>query len=123
MQYVAESETKQHDASDTDGGVEESRASGVHNFVQVHAKAEGNDGGLQQKFGQALAFEVKRMHGRESVDEAAQEREGRRDQAGRGQDQGQKEYVLAHGSSVPVEKKRRPSSSSDRRLAELIGWI
>ncbi len=68
--------------------------------MQVHAKTEGNDGSLEEKFGQALAFDVKGMHGGESVDEAAEERKGRRDESGRGEDQCQEKYVLAHGSSL-----------------------
>jgi hypothetical protein len=39
---------------------------------------------LQQKFGQALAFDVKGMHGDEAVNEATEERERRGDESGRG---------------------------------------
>ena len=55
--------------------------------MQVHPKAESDDGGLQEKFGQALAFYVKGMHGCESIDEAAEERKGWRDESSRGEDQ------------------------------------
>jgi hypothetical protein len=58
--------------------------------MQVHPKTESDDGGLQEKFGEALAFDVKGMHGSESVDEAAEERKGRGDESGRGEDEGQK---------------------------------
>ena len=72
----------------------------MNDFVQVHAKAEGDDGGLQQELRQAFAFNVKGMGDGESVNQAAQKREGRRDQASGGEDQCQEEDVLAHGSSL-----------------------
>ena len=43
------------------GGVDKAGASGLKNLMQVHAKAEGDDGSLQQKFRQALAFDWKGM--------------------------------------------------------------
>ena len=123
MEEIAERETQKHDGGDADGRVEEARASSLKDLMQVHPKTESDDGGLQEKFGQALAFDVKGMHGSESVDEATEERKGRRDESGRGEDQCQEKYVLAHRSSLRWRQERSPSSSFDGRLAELIGWI
>jgi hypothetical protein len=44
--------------------------------MQVHAEAKGNDGGLQKKFRHAPAFSVKWVGCSESVNQAAQKREG-----------------------------------------------
>ena len=72
--------------------------------MQVHAEAEGDDGGLQQKFRQALAFDVKGMVEGESVDQSAQKRDGRRDQAAGRQDQCQeKNMLLLTNWSVTLE--------------------
>ncbi len=71
MKQIAEPKTHQHHRSDAHGGVEKARTSSLKNLMQVHAKAEGNDGGLQQKFRQALAFDVKGMSHNESIDQTA----------------------------------------------------
>lgn len=90
MEEVAERETQEHDGGDAYGRVEEAGASSLKDLMQIHSKTEGHDGSLEEKFGQALAFDVKGMHGGESVDEAAEERKGRGDESGRGEDEGQK---------------------------------
>src|SRR5271169_4392297 len=90
--------------------------------MEVNAKAESDDGGLQQKFGEAFALDVKGMRDRESVDQTAQKSEGRGNQAARSQNQGQNEYGLAHCKESGRREERRPSSSFDWRLVELIGW-
>ncbi len=40
---VSESQAQEHDCGDADGGVEKSGASGVDDFVKIHAEAESND--------------------------------------------------------------------------------
>lgn len=100
MKQVAEPKTQQHDTGDADGGVKETRAPRLQDLMQVHAKTESDDGSLQQEFRQPFAFTLKGVHGGKSKDKATQQREGRRDQAGRSQNQRQKEDALAHGSSL-----------------------
>ena len=56
LQQIAEAQAEQHRDSDAGGGVDEAGASGVENLMEVHAEAEGNDGSLQEKFREALAF-------------------------------------------------------------------
>ena len=56
MKEIAESEAHQHRRGDADGRVEKAGTSGVKNFMQVHAKAQGNHRSLQQKFRQTFAF-------------------------------------------------------------------
>ena len=78
----------------------------MNNFVQVHSKSEGYDGGLQQEFCQALALNVKGVTQRESVNQSSQKRDGRRDQPTRRQNQAQKEDVLAHDIESDGETER-----------------
>ena len=96
MDQISEAESEQHDCGDADGGVEKAGASGVNDFVEIHAKAESDDGGLQQEFRQALALDVKRMGERETVHQAREKSERRRDEAAGGEDDPQEEEALTH---------------------------
>lgn len=113
MNEVAKSETQQHRRRDAGGRVEEARASGLENLMKVHAKAEGNDRSLQQKFRQALAFDVKGVRYCESVDQTAKKRDGRRNQTACCQDECHEKCVLAHEESVVGTKDQRPSNNFD----------
>src|ERR1700758_3885979 len=96
MDEISEAESEQHDGGDADRGVEKAGASGVNDFVEGHAEAEPDDGGLQQEFRQALALDVKRMSEGESVHEACEKLKGRRDQAAGGEDDPQEKEALTH---------------------------
>src|ERR1700747_2997696 len=96
MDEISEAESEQHDDGDADRGVEKAGASGVNDFVEIHAEAESDDGGLQEEFRQALALDVKRMGQGETVYEACEKSERRRNEAAGGEDDPQKEEALAH---------------------------
>jgi hypothetical protein len=68
----------------------------MNNLMQVHAEAKGYDRSLQQEFCQALAFDLKWMRESESIDQTAQQRQWRRNQAARRQDHGQEKNLFAH---------------------------
>ena len=120
VNQVTEPKAEQHRQGDAGGGVEEAGASGLQDFVQVHAEAEGYDGGLQQEFREVLAFDVKRMGERKSVDQATQKSKRWGDQATRRQDDADEEEVPAHRRSVALKSARRPSRNVDGLLAGLI---
>lgn len=69
--------------------------------MEVHAEAERYDGGLQEKFRQALALDVKWVNEAQSVREAGQKRDRRRDQATCSYDKAYEEEILFHISRVP----------------------
>lgn len=97
MDETSEAEAEEHNRGDADCGVEETGASGVNDFVEIHAEAEPDDGSLQQEFCQASALDVKRMRERQTVHKAGEKSERRRDQAAGGQDDPHKEEAFAHG--------------------------
>jgi hypothetical protein len=96
LKEIAESEAKEHCNGDARGRVEEARTAGMNNLMQVHAEAKGYDRSLQQESSQALAFDLKRMRGGKSIDQTAQQRQWRRNQAARRQDHGQEKKIFAH---------------------------
>lgn len=96
MDEISEAESEQHDGGDADRGVEKAGASGVNDFVEIHAEAESDDGGLQQEFRQALALDVKRMGQGETVYEACEKSERRRKETAGGENDPQKEEAFAH---------------------------
>ena len=59
----------------------------MDDLMEIHAEAESDDRGLQQKLGKFLALDMKRVHDREAINQATEQSEGRRDQATRGQDE------------------------------------
>ena len=97
MEEITESKAEEHGYGDACGCVEKAGTAGLNNLMQVHAEAKSYDRSLQEEFRQALAFDLKRMRGGESIDQTAQQRLGRRNQAARRQDHRQEEYVFAHG--------------------------
>ena len=67
----------------------------MNHFVQIHAKAEGYDGSLQEEFRQAFAFNLEGVRESEAVDQPAEKRKWRRKQGCR-QNQPREEDDLAH---------------------------
>ncbi len=98
---ITESEPHQHRHRDANGRIQKARTPGAKDFVKVHAEAEGNHGSLQQKSCQALAFGAKWVRHSESVDQAAQQRDGWRNQTAGRQDECHEVDVLAHEQSLP----------------------
>lgn len=82
-------------------------------FLKIHAEAESNDRSLEKEFREVFAFEMERVSESEAVNEAAEERQGRGDQAAGREDEPDEEEVLAHPKSVRWERGRRPSSNSN----------
>src|ERR1700739_3386516 len=111
MDQISEAESEQHDSGDADRGVEKAGASGVNDFVEIHAEAESDDGGLQQEFRQALALDVKRMGERETVHKAREKSERRRDEAAGCEDDPHEEKLFAHTTECGVRLVPSPSSN------------
>jgi hypothetical protein len=58
--------------------------------MEIHAEAESDDRGLQQKFGEFLAVDMERVGDGEAIEQATKQSEGWRDHAARGQDESDK---------------------------------
>ncbi len=93
----------------------------MKNLLEIHAESQAHHGCLEKKIGELFCGDVERMNERESVNDAADESNGRRNETAGGEDQSDKENVFGHKSSVAEGSVRRPSRSSDAAFAQLMG--
>src|ERR1700683_1459240 len=80
-QQAAEQKPENQRKGDTGGGIEEAATADAQHFVQVHAKAQANDGGLQQESGKVAAIGLVRMDETQSVEQTERESQRRRNNA------------------------------------------
>jgi hypothetical protein len=69
--------------------------------MEVHAEAQADDRSLKQKPRKVPALDVKRVRQTESVYQAAQKGERRREQTAGRQNQSNEKQPLAHVASLP----------------------
>ena len=95
MENLAECEAEDHGGGDTDGGVGEAGAAGVGDLLDVHAEAEGDDGGLEEELGEAGGFGAEGVVDREPEGDAADQRDGWGDDAAAGDEEAEEEEGAA----------------------------
>lgn len=69
-------------------------------IVKIHAEAQSDYGGLQEKLGQAFALDMERVREREAIHQATQKSKGRRDQAACREDNSDKKQFFVHKDKV-----------------------
>ena len=77
MQELAEQHSQREGEGDADGGVKEAGAADVDDLAEIHAEAETDDGGLQQKLREAVALCLEVVDGGESEDDASRQSQRR----------------------------------------------
>jgi hypothetical protein len=93
---MSEGEACGQGGGDADGGVEESGGSRVEDLVQIHAEAEHDDRDLEEKSRELAGVQLIGMSDREAVEQAAGERDGRRNKTASRNNQTKEERILCH---------------------------
>ena len=121
LSRLPKSRPKQHGAADADRRVKETGAAGMHHLLQIHAKSQGNDGGLQQQLGQRTALQAERMLDGEAESNSPSQRNGRRNNAtGRKKKADEKDRSAVRIAWLPPETlsallSGRPNRNTDEQ--------
>lgn len=83
--------------------------------MEIHAEAESDDGGLQQKFGELLAFGVEGVGEGQAIDESAEQGEWGRNETAGGKDECDEKDPFLHMKSLGWRGQLGPSSSFNWR--------